>query len=488
MQSEENIIVHTDNYKELFDRQYKINLALVSELNSYKDRISELKQENQDLLKKKKAVDEIISAYSNKYRDKAKKLKEELLKTQKELEDSRKEVKLYETKIKHFKKSRNHSLSQINTLVEQLTIQEEEIIKSKTQTPSNSRVRKEKKSNTEIEIRFQRLPTFDDPKSSLPVNSSKSFFDEAYYESVIDDKEKIIEEEKKSNKELKTVIQTLQNEKVQLINKLDESKSKIREFEEKISSLDNQENSKVQQFVQKIDILRRENIELRNEIKEYEVNGKFTNESNEFDSEIRETLDDEIGKIPITPSGRNLFDFEMLNFGVGQIFQPVQNNKVKELSEEKYLLERKLLESSEEISFFKSEIMKYKQQYKDLGKILLETKKQFELMQMSLNPFKLKKNIENLLKQKTILEQEVEELKKQIATALETLKTTQAPQSDYTVAVQTVIKSNLSHGKNPESDRKRIKKTVAFPEDFKKRRNIASWGYDLLDGSYLNPK
>lgn len=465
-------------------------LSKISPSNLWESKILEAKAENEILKSKLLQTHEF---YTEKFDELEKKIKylterknyleqssEQIIQKKKEkikylktiIEEKDSEIKLLQTslnisknKINSLRKNRQQSVDLIKDL-------EEEIMQSKRMngTPTHCKVitqqteeRRSLPSSREFKIQ-----TFNFKINEISEISGKK---DSEQEKFMERQSKLLKEEMHKNKKLLNKMKSLENENLLLENDLNEMNDVLSDLQKKFN-----ENSKI--FVDRIEKYKIENEDLRAKIKEYQDRDSGFNTS---DYECTGNLKDELSGLNVSQRSkcydRNSHD----DYSIMDLRLHIDNAAVNsELKKENKRLIHENSEMMYEIQKLKKEIERRNKSALELNRILTENKKMMDSLKCYFNFQYISDEIKNLNLQKNSIVTQIEEKKNELSKLKEKVLLQKLIQK------KPFLEDSLE-GKSEETI-KPIRKSsfIKNTEEYKRKRKIASWGYDVLGSSINN--
>jgi hypothetical protein len=334
---------------------------------------------------------------------------------------------------------RHQSVDQINEL-------ELEVEKSRRMllTPVQPRIKKERKSMQSIQ------------EFSIRIIAETPETKESDQEALITSQTNLLQQERLKSRDLQNKLEMLSKEHQNL-------QSLIEYMENKNASirlrLESEKESQIKELAEKLEHVRCENMELRGKLKELIINQSSHNTSEIFS----ENLKDEILKLDTSHLG----SFEDCRTHLPTSFEQEEKQKLINM------LEVNLRELKTENEVLVEKIRIKDKHAKELNKVLKENhlafvrfKEQYSCaeVQSKVKALNVEKN--KILKEIEMKRVELIELnKKTIEKHVELERISEK-------SVEDSIRNSMAH---------LISRQKVFPEDYKRRRNIGSWGYGLLN-------
>jgi hypothetical protein len=369
-----------------------------------------------------------------KKRRKFKKLQQILIEREKEITILQSNIDFSNGKISNLRKCRQQSFDTISVL-------EAEIKRTQAlcQTPTKPKKKKQRKSNPSMfEIKTQ---TFSFEITEVAENNKKDL------EKIIENQSKVIQEEQTQRKNLKNQLDLLQTQKKSLESTVESLYVKIAECQQKKKKI----KEKVAKVLkEKIEKLKIENSELRFQLREYEEK-----EASFWISDLDTA--NELSSIDSFPRSRNSEE---------TIIGKPSDFKLKEKIE---FLEEKNRTLTEENQLLQQDIEKRKKSSLELHKILQENQKMFESFKKTFNSTLLQQEINKLTAEKATLLKQIQQRQQELT------KINEAIIYKKITEKQKLQKKTVQEIPQESSVLKSSNRQKAFPEDYKKRRNIGSW-------------
>ena len=424
---EKKYILKSNQVKNLEDRLDSSSLEHTERIKSLEKTLKSMKQNEENSTRLQEKI--------LKQRRKIKNLKQVLTDKEKEISLLQSTIDFSNGKISNLRKCRQQSFDTISVL-------EAEIQRTKTlcQTPTKPKSKKKRKPNPSMfEIKTQ---TFSFEINEVDETNKKEL------QQIIEAQSKLIQEEKIKNKNLSNKLDLALTENNSLENKIESLNMKVLDSELRVKRT---KDKVAHDLTGKIEKLKIENSELRFRLNEYD----------EKDTGFTDFESNELSSIDSFPKSRNSEE-SILNFC--KICWDYQS-----LKEKAEAMENQLKVANKENQNLKVDIEKRKKSSLELHKILLENQKMFESFQNKFNLAHLQQEISKLNTEKTQVLQEIK-LKQQ-----ELAKVNEAFIYKKINEKQKLQENRTKDSPNMPSVLKSFNRIKAFPEDYKKRRNIGSW-------------
>ena len=392
--------------------------------------------------KKVQFYDNIEKELENSLKKKKRKighLKETVIKKNDEIRELNDQIECFKRKINRLLNFRHQSVDQINEL-------ELEVEKSRRMllTPVQPRIKKERKSMQSIQ------------EFSIRIIAETPETKESDQEALITSQTNLLQQERLKSRDLQNKLEMLSKEHQNL-------QSLIEYMENKNASirlrLESEKESQIKELAEKLEHVRCENMELRGKLKELIINQSSHNTSEIFS----ENLKDEILKLDTSHLG----SFEDCRTHLPTSFEQEEKQKLINM------LEVNLRELKSENEVLVEKIRIKDKHARELNKVLKENhlafvrfKEQYSCaeVQSKVKALNVEKN--KILKEIEMKRVELIELnKKTIEKHVELERISEK-------SVEDSIRNSMAH---------LISRQKVFPEDYKRRRNIGSWGYGLLN-------
>ena len=410
-------------YQEEIEKNKELSKILKQQTIKYNAHIEELMQKNKEL--QKRGI--IVRNYLN-LKSKYKELEKNLKQLQDDYEISEKNLEYARKDRSRYKHLRDQSVDEQVSLEIKLYDQSEKLNQFLSSSPKN--IKEPEKTCFRQLSRGISLTCVDE------LDKGNDFYDKIIEEKKkkieernkkieeankkieeankkIEEGNKIIREKKQEISDLSSVIKSLQDDKTVLLkkqkdletiiskrnDKIEEYKDSILNYEEIILNIESKHNDKINSLREKIEKLDRENIQLKDEIKEMQ--------EDEIPMDNHQTLNEEFSSLPSSQrSSRKIEGFTIGNFQNFQfeyteptpIMVNYKENKSTETTEISsngicYLHEM-------ELERVKDKLKMYQENSKKLNSLLKVSQQQIDILQLSLNPELLQKEVLKLTLEK----------------------------------------------------------------------------------------
>ena len=384
-------------------------------------------------------IEKELAISLNKKKNKIGLLKETIIKKNEEIRDLNDQIECHKRKINRLLNFRHQSVDQINEL-------ELEIEKSRRMllTPVQPRLKKERKSMQSIQ------------ELSINIIAETPETKQSDHEALITSQSKQLQQERIKSKDLQNKLDMLSKEHQSLQLTCEYMENKNASMRLRIES---EKESQIKELTEKLELIRSENMELKGKLKEFLLNQSCHNTSEVFS----ENLKDEILKLDTS----HLNSFEDCRTHLPTSFEQEEKQKLINM------LEINLKELKRENEVLVEKIRVKAKHAKELNKVLKENhlafmkfKEQYSCPEVQRKVRELKVEKEKILKDIEMKRVELVELnKKTIEKHVELEKVSEK-------SIESSIRNGMAH---------LISRQKVFPEDYKRRRNIGSWGYGLLN-------
>lgn len=391
-------------------------------------------------------------------------LKEEIEYKNKEIKELKVDLENANEKIARLRKHRNQSVMEIRDLEVKLA-QEDEKMNILVQTPKSYRKKEKKKKLT-----IQRLETISTRYRRKEEKKAVIIDPRLELERLLEVKEDELAIEFQKNRELTNVNLKLKHD---LFLSNEEAKSLMNEkktLEKLCEEIRQAFHSKLETFTEKITFLIRENEDLKRNLRDYQERDSGFNTS---EHESIGNLGDELSKLS---GGSKLIEksFEdYLRFHEFSHFQLGENQAIQELKSKNQKLEELLKISNSQCKKLKEKLNKHRKASEILNKKLKENLQAMEYLKNNYDTLFLASEVKKLVEEKNRLQEEVARCKNDISTNI-TKGSSKKPMSSN----RSYLEDLPNHG---PLDLMNKPNCPSRYHDDKKRRNIASWGYSIIN-------
>lgn len=443
-----------------------LNTRLLENHSYFTEKIEYFEKQVKSLTERKNLLELTSAQILQKKKNKIKHLKSIIEEKDSEIKLLQASVNISKNKISSLRKNRQQSVDIIKDL-------EDEIIQAKKMntTPTHAKIL-----NYQLEER-RSLPSTREFKTqtfNFKINevSEISETKDSEQEKYIEKQSKLLKEEMHRNKKLKDQIKMLENENVLQETEINELEDALYDIEKKFA-----EHSKV--WMDRIEKYRIENEDFKARIKEYQDRDSGFNTS---DYECTGNLRDELSGLNVSQRSKyfernsqddiSLFD---LKFTIDSTLQH------KELKKENQRLRHDYSEVVYDNQKLRKEIERRNRYAMELNKVLNENKKSMNAMKSFFSFEHISAEVKNLNMQKNSLITQLEEKKIELSKLNEKI-----------LLQKLYLKKPFLEDKideKPEETYTPIRKSSfrkRDPEEYKRKRKIASWGYDVLGSSINN--
>jgi hypothetical protein len=419
------------------------------ELKKTKEQLKECEriyfEEHANYYKKFQSHDNIVKQLENaknKRKTKIALLKEIIIKKNDEIRELNDQIEFNKRKINRLVNFRHQSIDQINRLED-----ENEKTRKLLLTPVTTRIKKERKSMQSVRELSIKIIPFGIAETPESKNTEQ--------EDLIKSQSLIIQKELTRNKDLQNRLEILQKEhqslqKICEHNENTNAKAKLR--------LEAEKDFQIKELISKLEQIRNENLELKSKIKELVLDQSSQNTSEIF----IENLKDEMLK-----ADTSHLSFENCRTHLPTSFE--QEEKQKLIT----MLEINMNSVRAENEKLKEKLRIKEKHSKELNKILRDNHEAFER-------FREQYSTEDALRRVKALNEEKMRIVREIEIKRIELNELHKKNIEKRVELERISELSLEESIR-NSMANLISRQRIFPEDYKRRRNIGSWGYGLLN-------
>jgi chromosome segregation ATPase len=452
-----NQCIFESKFLEAFEENQYLHHKLKEDEALFTEKFEELDYQVKFLTERKNSLEH------NSFKVEQKRLKIQSLK--KLLEEKDSEIAMLNTTIKINKEKINSLRNNRQQSVDMIKDLEEEIIQVKKQnnTPTHSRVANQGP-HSHRSIPNNKL--FKTQTFTFNLNEISEFSESrtCEQEKYIEKQSKLLTQERNVNKELKNKNQELKNEN--LIQEYE-----LNQLHEQLENLETQFFQNKAFWIERIEKLRIENEDLKIRLREYQERDSGFNTS---DYEGAGNLKDELSGLNISQKSkyfdRNSQDdisFLDLKYTIDSTF------RVKELTKENQKMRFEISELHYENEKLKKDIEKRQKASAELNKILIDNEKSVKSLLSNFSFQSVSQEVKKLTSEKEKLLRDIDDYHREL------LKLTERVIQKKLLLKRPYLEDKIDERPEESSPRKnsfRKKK----PEGYKRKRNIASWGYDLF--------
>ena len=375
----------------------------------------------------------------NKKKSKIGFLKETIIKKNEEIRELNDHIEFHKRKINRLQNFRHQSVDQINEL-------EFEIEKSRKMllTPVQPRLKKERKSMQSIQ------------EFSISVIAETPETKQSDQEDLITSQGKLLQQERIKSKDLQNKLDMLSKEHQSLQSICEYMENKNASIRLRIES---EKESQIKELTEKLELIRCENMELRGKLKELIINQSCHNTSEIFS----ENLKDEILKLDTSHLG----SFEDCRTHLPTSFEQEEKQKLINM------LEINLKELKRENEVLVEKIRVKGKHAKELNKVLKDNHLAFMRFKEQYSCAEVQSKVRELKGEKAKIVKDIEMKRLELAELnKKTIEKHVEIERISKKSIENSIRNSMAH---------LINRQKVFPEDYKRRRNIGSWGYGLLN-------
>lgn len=389
----------------------------------------------------------------------------------KALEEKDSEISILNTTIKINKEKINSLRTNRQQSVEMIKDLEEEIIQVKRQnvTPTHAKV-----STEEFQGR-RSIPNSKEFKTqtfTFNINEISEFTDSRSneQEKFIEKQSKLLTQERNTCKKLKNELEMLKNENLMQESELNQLQDYMVELENKF-----RQNTKI--WMDRIENYKIENEDLKIRIKEYQERDSGFNTS---DYECTGNLRDELSGLNLSQRSKYFERNSQDDISLLDLKCTIDNTfKIKELKRENQKLKYEISELQYENQKLRREIEKRNKVSAELNKVLIQNKKAVDNFMSKFSFQAVSEEVKKLNQDKEKILIEIDEYRREL------VKLTERVIQKKLLLKKPYLEDTIDEKPEESTPRKnsfRKKK----PDGYKRKRNTASWGYDLLGSSYNN--